>query len=293
MGLLGLGIFALLHGRRRVVWASYVGVGFAATLGLAVLGLRALGVDLATIAAQAFSGSYPRQYEAVWLKLFLWSCPLALLALATPFLPGAWSRPVVRTAVAFGIAACAPFYYRQHQYYFLNLTPWLFILFGVGAQMSSERERWKRMTPAVAAILLLSIPLRAARQQSPYIHDVEWRSEQMRRATAMHHAWPAERRTLQIMAPSFYAVTHYPSAAPTIVGYRFMSAVDAHALRAGFAGAEGAWIDPNTMYARGADRVLREAGTSLEQELQTHGFEKQLVLENRFELWTKRSLITR
>ena len=64
--------------------------------------------------------------------------------------------------------------------------------------------------------------------------------------------------------------------------------MDAAELRAGFAGAEGVWIDPNTMYARGADRALREGGSSLADELSAHGFEKQLVLENRFELWTRR-----
>ena len=104
----------------------------------------------------------------------------------------------------------------------------------------------------------------------------------------MAAVWPVRHKTLQIMAPSFYAVTHYPSPAPAVVGYRFTYAMDAAELRAGFAGAEGVWIDPNTMYARGADRALREGGSSLADELSAHGFEKQLVLENRFELWTRR-----
>lgn len=108
-----------------------------------------------------------------------------------------------------------------------------------------------------------------------------------RRARLMNQAWPAGRAALVLALPGFVHLTHYRSADEALLGYRFVNEHTAEQLRAGFRSADAVWIDPRGMYARGTDRVLREAGSSLEEQLQQHGFKKQLVLEDCFELWTK------
>ena len=75
------------------------GLGFGLLAALLILG----GVDPLGFAR----GLVPKAdvtYQLVWLHLFLRRCPIVLFALAVPLLPGAWSRPVVRLAVCFGLA---------------------------------------------------------------------------------------------------------------------------------------------------------------------------------------------
>lgn len=278
---------ALTTARERWRQALTLALGFA--LGLLALSLLliGLGLDLKGLVVQSSGQSYPRRYEATWFKVFLWQCSIVVPALAVPLLPGAWSRPAVRVAVCFALASCMPFYFRQHQYYFLTVCPWLFLLFALGVEHTAAMKA--RLRPALvagAALLLLAMPLRGALAQTLWFEN-EARSDQLRRGFLMTAAWPGERRTLLFAYPGFYAVTHYRSADEPVVGYRFLNEASLEQLRVGFQKAEGAWIDPNGMYARGADRTLREAGTSLEEQLQQHGFTKKLVLEERFELWTK------
>jgi hypothetical protein len=113
------------------------------------------------------------------------------------------------------------------------------------------------------------------------------RSEQLRRAWLMTHAWSADRPTLLLMYPGFYHVTRYRSPDEAALGFRFAHEWTAEQLRLGFRRAQGVWVDRRTMYARGADGVLKAAGSSLDTELSLNGFGQRLLLEERFELWTK------
>jgi hypothetical protein len=222
----------------------------------------------------------------VWLQLFLWQCPLALFALLAPLLRGAWSLRATRVAVCFGIAACAPLLIRQHAYYFLNLCPWLFLLFALARPAAGALRFAARRRVSLAGVLLLSIPLRAARAQAAPLRR-EFRGDQLRQARLMVDAWPVQAPTLLLMNPSFSYTTHYRSADEAEVGYMFVNGCRPNGCAAASSQLDGVWIDPGSMYARGVDRTLREAGSSLEDQLQEHGFNKQLVLEDRFELWTK------
>jgi hypothetical protein len=268
--------------------AAWIGLGFGSGLLAILVLLLGLGLDLRGLSIQALGATYPRRYEATWLWLFLSQCTIAVPALATPLLPGAWSRPAVRAAVCFGLASCMPFYFRQHQYYFLNVCPWLFLLFALGVeQLAASRARLRPALVAAAAALLLAMPLRGARAQT-LSFGMEARADQLRRGRLMTDAWPAERPTLLFAYPGFYHVTRYRSADEPLLGYRFLNEPSAEELRVGFEKAEGVWIDPKSMYARGADSTLRAAGSSLEEQLEKNGFTKKMVLEERFELWTKR-----
>ena len=286
--LAGALFFVLLSERERARRVATLAAGFALTLGVLIAMLYAIGLDANGFLAQAIGPNYPRRFETGWLQLFLRQCAIVLPALAVPFLPGAWSRPAVRVSVCFLIAACGPFYFRQHQYYFLNVCPWLFLLFSVGATHLAERWPHKSgLVTLAAALLLVSMPIRAAAAQAVWIQN-QTRSEQLRRARLMNDAWPAGLRTLMLAYPGFSQMTHYPSPDEAALGYRFPHEVTAGQLRLGFEKAGGAWIDPKGMYARGADRTLRDAGTSLDAELERNGFEKRQVIEERFELWVKK-----
>jgi hypothetical protein len=287
IGLWGLSGFAVTDKQARFRQLVWIGIGFAAGLVLLSLALLGFGLDLARLVTGSSGQHYERRYEAVWLWLFLRQCPIVLPALVTPFLAGAWSRPAVRAGVCFGLAACMPFVFRQHQYYFLIPAPWLFLSFALGVEhLAAARERLRPALLGLAALLLVSMPLRGAFAQQQWF-DSEPRGHQLRRARLMTLAWPAERRTLMFADPALYHVTHYRSADEPVVGYRFLNEPGPEIFAVGFEKGEGAWVDARGMYARGADRTLQAAGSSLEGELQRHGFTKRLVLEERFELWTK------
>jgi hypothetical protein len=283
-GLLGF-VLSVPGGRARR--ALLVLAGFAGVFGGLAVALQLLGVDLRGLASQAVAISYARRYEDVWLRLYAWQCPVAVIALAAPFLRGSWSRPVVRLASSFALAACLPFYFRQHQYYFLNPNALLFILFALGAALLTERNPRRDWVAPVAAALLIAVPLRGALAQRELFAGAV-RSEQLRRAWRMTREWPAGQPTLLLGHPGFYAITRYRSADESTLGYRFLNECSAEQLSQGFARAGAAWIDPRGMFARGADNVLRAAGTSIEDQLARNGFEKRTVVEDRFELWTRR-----
>ncbi len=271
---------------RRVAWIlAGFGLGLGALAGLLVL----RGADPFAL-ARGLAPQARVTYELTWLELFLWECPIVLPALAVPFLAGAWSRPVIRLAACFGLAACLPLVLRQHQYYFLNLCPWLFILFPAGVDLVPRATR--AVALGTALVLLASIPLRAAVDAATVI-EVDWRADQLRRAHLMTLLWPAEKPTLVLASPALQHLTRYRSPDEGVVGYRFIADLDADRLRAGFSRAAAAWIDPNGMYARRPDLTLRAAGTSLRDELEKNGFQLQLVLEDRFQLWTKEPLSRR
>lgn len=282
-------LFSLLVSERdRLRRIAALVAGFTLTLGALLALLYAAGLDANGFLVQAIGPNYPRRFETGWLRLFLRQCAVVLPALAVPFLPGAWSRPAVRVSLCFLVASCGPFYFRQHQYYFLNVCPWLFLLFALGATHVSERWPAKSgLITLAAALLLVSMPIRGAAAQAAWLQN-ETRSEQLRRARLMNDAWPAGLRTLMLLYPGFSQMTHYRSPDETAIGYRFPHEVTAEQLRLGFEKAAGAWIDPRGMYARGADRTLRAAGGSLDGELQRNGFEKRQVIEERFELWVKK-----
>jgi hypothetical protein len=138
----------------------------------------------------------------------------------------------------------------------------------------------------------VSIPLRSAVGEAPVI-EVDWRADQLRRAHLMNLLWPAERPTFVFVHPGIQHLTHYRSPDEGKVGYRYIVDLSADRLRAGFQHAAAAWIDPNAMYARRPDATLKGAGSSLANELEKNGFQRQLVLENRFQLWTKEPLSRR
>ncbi len=85
-------------------------------------------------------------------------------------------------------------------------------------------------------------------------------------------------------SPSFLALTGYRSPSPAVLGYRFLYESSLEQVRAGMRGATAAWIDPGSMNAGGG---FARANTTLKQELRNHGFEFQMFLEDRYELWTK------
>ena len=103
----------------------------------------------------------------------------------------------------------------------------------------------------------------------------------------MTDAWPSGRRTLMLQHPGFYYLTRYRSPDEAVLGDRFPNAVGAEELKLGFRQAEAVWIDPQGMYARGADNALRAAGSSTEAELRANGFELQTVVEDRLFLYTR------
>jgi len=283
-GLLGSALTARNDRPKR---AAAVALGFVVGLLTVLLGLVAAKVDLTGLLREALGGNYPRKYEAVWLKLFVQACPIAMLAVATPFLTNGWTRPGVRVAVSFGLASLMPLYFRQHQYYFLILAPWIYILFALG--VDSLARHWPRreaLVHGLAAALLLSTPVRAvAAQANMLLSDL--RSDQLRRGKLMTNAWPSDRPTLILGHPGLYHITRYRSPNEAGLGYRFAHEWTAAQLRQGLSLAAGVWIDPRTMYGRGADGVLKRAGSSLAQELSLNGFEQRLVIEDRLELWTR------
>jgi len=193
-------------------------------------------------------------------------------------------------AVCFGLASCLPLLFRQHQYYFLNLCPWLFLLFAAGVDLVPRPGR--AFALAAALLLLVSIPVRAA-VGSALVIEVDWRADQLRRAYLMNQLWPAERPTFVLVSPAMQHLAHYRSPDEVEVGYRYIPDLSADRLRAGFQRAAGVWIDPRGMFARRPDGTLRAAGSSLTKELETNGFQPQLTLEGRFQLWTKDPLSRR
>jgi hypothetical protein len=283
--LAGLIMFLLL-GPARWRRTGLVLAGFAGGCVLLALFFTALGADMRGLVTQALGASYPRRYESVWLRLFLHHCPVAVLALLAPFVKGAFARPSVKLAVSFGLAACLPFYFRQHQYYFLNPTPWLFALFALGAAQLVLVRPWLERWAPLAAGLLLTVPLRGALDERE-LHQSALRSEQLRRARLMNLEWAPEQPTLLLANPGLYSITHYRSGDEVSLGYRFLNECDAPALIQGFRHAGAVWIDPRGMYARGVDSVLEAAGSSVEEQLRTNGFERRTVVEERFELWVK------
>jgi hypothetical protein len=287
-GLCGLVSHALTRGPdrpRRAAWImAGFGLGFGVLAALLILG----GVDPLGF-ARGLAPKAEVTYQLTWLNVFLRACPIVLFALAVPLLPGAWSRPIVRLAVCFGLASCLPLLFRQHQYYFLNLCPWLFLLFAAGVDLV---PRGRAMALGAALVLLVSIPLRAAVAAAPLI-EVDWRADQLRRARLMTLLWPAEKPTFVFVHPGLQHLTHYRSPDEGEVGYRFIADLSADRLRAGFQRAAAAWIDPKGMYAGRPDATLKAAGSSLTDELKKNGFQLQLVLEDRFQLWTKEPLSSR
>ena len=283
-GFLGSVLVAGERRRRRMLACL---LGFSAGLLLFGLLLLARGVDWRAFVLQSLAPSYPRRYESVWLEIFLRQCPIALPAVVVPFLPGFWSRPEVRVVACFGLASCLPFLIRQQQYYFLNVCPWLFILFALAVdRLRAGAGRWRVGVGALCAWLLLTMPIRGAAAQARWLEQ-ETRADQLRRARLMTLAWPASQPTLVLALPSFVHLTRYRSPDESALGYRFVNEHTAEQLLQGFAHATGVWIDPKGMYARGTDSVLRGAGTSVDEQLARYGFQKQLVVEERFELWTK------
>jgi hypothetical protein len=288
-GLWGLVAYALASGPDRWRRAAAAVSGFV--LGLVLLGggLVALGADPRLL----LGGLAPRAevtYQRTFFELFLRDCPILIPALLVPWLPGAWSRPIVRLAACFGLASCLPLLLRQHQYYFLNLCPWLFLLLAAGVAHVPARAR--EMAHAAALALLVSIPLRSAVGDAPVI-EVDWRADQVRRAHLMNVLWPAEKRTFVFVHPGLQHLAHYRSPDEGVVGYRYIVDLPAERLRAGLARAEGAWVDARGMYARRPDATLRASGGSLREELERAGLQPQLVLERRFQLFTREPLSRR
>jgi hypothetical protein len=288
-GLLGLVAHALTGGRHRGQRAAWIVAGFVLGFGALAALLVLLGGDLASL-ARGLAPKAPVTYQLTFFEQFLRDCPIVLPALIVPLLAGAWSRPVVRLAVCFGLASCLPLFFRQHQYYFLNLCPWLFMLFAAGVDHVPRAGRGIAL--GAALVLLVSIPLRAAVGDADVI-EVDWRADQVRRAHLMNLLWPAEKPTFVFVHPGIQHLTHYRSPDEGEVGYRYIVDLSADRLRAGFQRAAAAWIDPKGMFARRPDATLREAGSSLANELEKNGFQRQLVLENRFQLWTKEPLSRR
>jgi len=285
-GLLGHALTGDGDRLRRAAWiVAGFGLGFGVLAAVLILG----GVDPLAF-ARGLAPQAAVTYQLTWLDLFLRQCPIVLLALAVPLLPGAWSRPVVRLAVCFGLASCLPLLFRQHQYYFLNLCPWLFLLFAAGVDLVPRPGR--AFALAAALLLLVSIPVRAA-VGSALVIEVDWRADQLRRAYLMNQLWPAERPTFVLVSPAMQHLAHYRSPDEVEVGYRYIPDLSADRLRAGFQRAAGVWIDPRGMFARRPDGTLRAAGSSLTKELETNGFQPQLTLEGRFQLWTKDPLSRR
>jgi hypothetical protein len=266
---------------------TLAGFGLALAVGGALLALRGVP-PLAFL--RALVPSAPVRYELTWLRLFLWDCPIVLPALAVPLLPGAWSRPIVRLATCFGLASSLPLLLRQHQYYFLDLCPWLFLLFAAGVE--HVPRTWRARVTGAALLLLVTIPLRAAVDAATVI-ELDRRADQRRRAYLMTRLWPPDQPTLFFLHPGLQHLTHYRSPDEAVIGYRYIVDVSADRLQAGFRRAAGAWIDGRGMFAIRPDATLRGAGTSLRQELERNGFEPQLLLEDRFELWTKEPISRR
>ncbi len=131
-------------------------------------------------------------------------------------------------------------------------------------------------------ICLVSIPVRAALDGVAWMPPI--RGVQERRARLMTSFWPSGQPVLMFASPSFLALTGYRSPSPAVLGYRFLYESSLEQVRAGMRGATAAWIDPNSMNAGGG---FARANTTLKQELRNHGFEFQMFLEDRYELWTK------
>lgn len=287
VGLAGLTFATLLAGRERWRRLALIVAGWASGLALCLGVLWFDGADPRVLVAQALGPRYPRKFELVWFELFFWQCPLALLALLTPFTRGAWSTPIVRLAVGFLAAACLPFLIRQHQYYFLVPAPWLFVLFALGVHFFRARQGWLRPAASVLAVVLfVSIPWRAVVAQGPLSRS-DWRGRQLRHARLMTLAWPAVNRTMVLGQPSFYYLTGYASADEAQLGYMFLNGQSAARLQHGLRSAQGLWIDPRGMYARGVDNELKTVGSSLSHELEVNGFERRVTIEDRLELWTR------
>ncbi len=288
-GLWGLVSHAFTGGPDRPRRAAWILAGFGLGFGVLAALLILRGVDPLGF-ARGLAPKADVTYQLVWLDVFLRACPIVLFAVAVPLLPGAWSRPIVRLAVCFGLASCLPLLFRQHQYYFLNLCPWLFLLFAAGVDLVPRAGR--AIALGAALVLLVSIPLRAAVAAAPVI-EADWRADQLRRAHLMTLLWPAERPTFVFVHPGLQYLTHYRSPDEGEVGYRFIADLSADRLRAGFQRAAAAWVDPKGMYAGRPDGTLKAAGSSLTDELKKNGFELQIVLEDRFQLWTKEPLSRR
>jgi hypothetical protein len=288
-GLWGLLAYAVLGGPGRLRRAVGILAGFGAALALLGVLLVLMGADPRAL-ARGIVPNARAAYQWVFFEVFLRECAILVPALMVPLLPGAWSRPVVRLAVCFGLASCLPLVFRQHEYYFLNLCPWIFLLFAAGLDLAPPRAR--TVTVAAGLGLLATIPLRAAVADARVI-EADWRADQLRRAYVMTQIWPAEKPTFVFVHGGIQHLTHYRSPDEAVVGYRYIVDLDAERIREGLRRAAGAWVDPRTMYARRPGYTLKAAGSSLEEELERSGMRLQLVLEDRFQLWTKEPLSRR
>ena len=285
-GLWGLLGYAFAEGKGGLGRALRIAGGFLAGASALLALLLVRGANPLALAGGLAPG-VEVTYQTVWFKRFLLQCPIVLPALVVPLLPRAWSRPLVRLAVCFGLASCLPLVFRQHQYYFMNLCPWLFLLFAAGVEHVPASAR--RFASFAALALLVSIPIRAALGAAQVV-EVDNRADQLRRAYLMNVLWPAEKPTLVLVHPGMLFLTRYRSPDESRVGYRFISDMTADRLRVGFERAAGVWVDPQGMYATRPGTSLGADGTSLSEQLATNGFTQQLVLEERFQLWTKEPL---
>jgi len=277
-------LFASRSQPRPVASAAKVILGAAAGLAAVGLGLLVAGVDLRLLAAQTLTGNYPAQRESVWIRLYFGFAPFLLLA-PLLFLRREWrAQNGVMALLGYLVASWMPLLVRQHQYYLQNPSPFLFLAFGtlvslIAAAFSPTRSRW---IETAAMICLVSVPVRAAQSHTFGMPPV--RGVQERRARLMTSYWPSGQPVLMFASPSFLALTGYRSPDLSGLGYRFLNETSLEQVRAGMERASAAWIDPDSMWARGD---FARAGTSLKEELVRHGFELQMALEDRYELWTK------
>jgi hypothetical protein len=277
-------LFASLALPRRAASAGKVVLGSAVVLGTVSVLLFAAGIDLRVLALQTAGTDYPRRWETVWIQLYFRTAPFLIMVPAL-FLRREWRQaPGVRILGAYLAASGMPLLVRQHQYYLQNPSPFLFISFAtlvaiIVTREAGERARW---IETAAVICLVSLPIRAA--QGPAERMPPVRGAQERRALLMTSFWPSGKPALMFAAPSFMALTGYLSPDPVGLGYRFLNESSLEQVRAGMRQASAAWVDPDSMNARGD---FDRAHTSLEEELKKNGFEFQMTLEDRFELWTK------
>jgi hypothetical protein len=264
---------------RRIVAGSLVVL--AVTSGLLLLA----GVDLRVLVNQTAGTDYARRWETVWIKLYFSRAPFLIIA-PLLFLKREWRRrPGVIALGGYFLASWMPLLVRQHQYYLHNPSAFLFIAFAtlaayVLSSVKNGRARWVEMA---ALICLVSVPVRAVLANVERMPPI--RGMQERRARLMTSFWPSGQPVLMFAAPGFLALTGYRSPSPAVLGYRFLNESSLDQVRAGMRGATAAWIDSNSMYAGGGG--FAKAKTTLKQDLQEHGFAFQLILEDRYELWTK------
>jgi hypothetical protein len=264
--------------------AGRVILGAGAVL-VGVSGLLLLfGVDLRVLVTQTAGTDYARRWETIWFVLYFSAAPFLVLG-PLLFVRREWrQRTGIIALLGFLLASWLPLIVRQHQYYLHNPSAFLFISFAVlaaftGAGMVGKRAR---LAEIVAVLCLVSIPIRIALKSVERMPSLK--GVQERRARLMTSYWPSREPVLMFAPPSFMALTGYVSPAPATLGYRFLRESSLEQLRAGMRGATAAWIDPGSMYANGD---FASVGTTLRQELERFGFKQQMLLEDRYELWTK------